>query len=58
MHVLVHHQERVPCGQALDLRGERSKRLLLALLRRKVERRIALATGDREQVGEQRRNRA
>ena len=57
MHVLVHHQHRLAGGKPLDLRGQRRQCFLLALLRCQVERRIALASGDREQVGEQRRNR-
>ena len=38
--------------------SERRQRLLLALLRREVEREVALAKRYREQIGEQRRNRA
>ena len=54
VHVLPHHQYRLSGRQPLDLRQLGVKRLLLALLRREIERRIAVACRDRQQVRQQR----
>ncbi len=54
MRVLEQHQHRLPRRQLFDLRRQRLQRLLLLLLRGEVERRIARASGDRQQRREQR----
>src|SRR5215212_11025774 len=54
MHVLVHGQYGLVRGQAGQLLHERVKGALLLLLRTQLERRIAVAGGDRQQRGEER----
>ena len=54
MRVIDHHQHRLTRRQPLDLRHQRPQRLLLALLRREVERGIAVACRNRVQIRDQR----
>jgi hypothetical protein len=54
VRVLDHHQHRLARRQSLELREKRLERLLLALLRRQVEVRIAVACWGRQQVRQQR----
>ena len=54
MNILEHHQNRLPRGQAFELRELRLKNPLLALLRAEVERRVAVASWDRQQACHQR----
>jgi hypothetical protein len=54
MHVLPYHQHRLTRRQPLELCQLGVKRPLLALLRREIERRIAVACRDRQQIGQQR----
>jgi hypothetical protein len=55
MRVLEQHQHRRSRRQPFDLRHQCPQCPLLLLLRGEVERRIALAGGDRQQCREQRR---
>jgi hypothetical protein len=54
VHVLPHHQHRLPRGKSLDLRQLGMKHPFLALLRRQVKGRIAVPRGDRQQFRQQR----
>jgi hypothetical protein len=54
VHVLPYHQHRLTRRQPLKLCQLGMKRLLLELLRSEIERRIAVAGRDRQQVREQR----
>jgi hypothetical protein len=54
VHVLPHHQHRLTRHQSFELRQLGVKRLLPALLGREIERRIAVARRDRQQVRQQR----
>src|SRR5215469_3894073 len=52
MHVLPHHQHWPLRRQSFDLSQLRMKRLLLSLLGGEMERRVAIAYLDRQQVGQ------
>src|SRR5215471_16018236 len=54
LHVLVHHQHGLSRSQSFDLRHLRMKRLLPALPRGEVRRRVAVASRNRQQLSEQR----
>ena len=54
VHVLPHHQHWLTRRQPFELRKLGVKRLLLALLGREIERRIAVARRNRQQIRQQR----
>ena len=54
MGVLENHQHRVDARQHFQLRSERLKRFLPALLRSQIEGRIPSVIGERQQIGEER----
>jgi hypothetical protein len=53
VHVLVHHQHGLTRSQPFDVRHQRMKRLLFALLRGEVQRRVAVASRNRQQLSQQ-----
>jgi hypothetical protein len=53
VHVLVHHQHGLSRSQSFDPHRLRMKRLLLALLRGEVQRRVAVASRNRQQLSQQ-----
>jgi hypothetical protein len=55
LRILEQHHHRLPRRQPLHLRHQRPQRHLLLLLRGKMERRVALAGGERQQRRQQRR---
>jgi hypothetical protein len=53
MHILEHHQRRLPRRQPFDLRHQRLQCFLLLILRGEVEPRVALGGRQRQQSREQ-----